>query len=294
MTAKSNLFNHIVVILESASKEDRVLKRAIQLARLNNGKLTLFRSLYGNPEIRKSNTEEQRQALLSAHRQQLAQLAHESGATELVQDTIISWQETIPNAIGNLCNSTRIDLIIKNSGHQLQLRQLLARNKDNFFIADCPAPVWLVKEREWDNNLEVLVGVDMGDDSIENHHMNRKILATGDELAKNLNAELHVVDCYFGEIGNMHFDYNNKRGFKRVATIREQHSEKLKLYINEYALSDDSLHFETGIPDDAIPEKAQKLGAEVAIIGNNEDSNMFDRLFGDTAKNSSRPCPAIF
>jgi nucleotide-binding universal stress UspA family protein len=88
--------------------------------------------------------------------------------------------------------------------------------------------------------------------------------------------------------------YNRRRGFKREASIKEKHIEKLKLYIGEYSLAEDNLHFEEGIPDDSLPNKAAALNAEVAVIGNNED-NYMDRLLGDTALalTEAMPCDIL-
>ena len=58
-----------------------------------------------------------------------------------------------------------------------------------------------------------------------------------------------------------------------------------------YSLPEDVLHFEQGLPDDAIPDRAEKLNAEVAIIGNNEDSNFIDKYLGDTATELTKAMP---
>ena len=70
-----------------------------------------------------------------------------------------------------------------------------------------------------------------------------------------------------------------------------KHAERLKLYISEYALSDDMLHFAEGMPDLALLDTAADLNAEVAVIGNNEDTNYIDKIFGDTVVELAKAMP---
>jgi hypothetical protein len=43
----------------------------------------------------------------------------------------------------------------------------------------------------------------MNDNGYDNHLLNIKILTMSDPLASVLDAEMHVVDCFYGEIGTM-------------------------------------------------------------------------------------------
>ena len=212
-------------------------------------------------------------------------------ASDYLNDMIMSWQSKPSEAISKIAENNDFDLVLKAPYQQSEFKQMFRSGLDQYFVSECPLPLWLVKPRIWDNTLEVLSCVDMSDDDLNNQLLNQKILAFSDKLASALNAEMHVVDCFYGDVGSMRIDFDGSRGFKRQATVKEEHAEKLKLYINDFALSDDVLHFVEGIPDEAIADTAAKINAEVAVIGNNEDTNYFDKIFGDTAVELAKAMP---
>ncbi|GAB5379585.1 MAG: universal stress protein UspE [Aliiglaciecola sp.] len=292
MKKDSYAFSHILVVLNYNEDATVPLARATRLCKAFDAKMTVFVSSYkiingsSFDDIEDDLTQfvNQRQDIIN---QQLAKWE----ASDFLNRIIISWQQKPSKAVSQLIANTDFDLVLKAPYQQSEFKHLFRSGLDKYFVSECPLPVWLVKPRLWDDSFEVLACVDMGDDDHDNRMLNKKILAESDCLSQALQAQMHVVDCFYGEIGTMRIDYNSKRGFKREASIQQQHVEKLKLYINEYALSEDVLHFVEGMPDHALPDKAADINAEVAVIGNNEDTNVMDRIFGDTAVELAKAMP---
>ncbi len=277
-------FNHIMVVLEYNDGNLAPLARAARLTKGFASKLTVFISLHEMLNQKQSSV--QPDNLSTVVRQlelQIVQQLTQYDAHEALQEVILSWQLTPIKAIESIIAERDFDLILKSPYEQRDFTSLFRHGLDNYFISRCTIPVWMIKPRIWDDEIEVLACVDVADASIENHRMNKQILAYTDHLCGVLAAQMHVIDCYYGEIGSMNIDFNNKRGFKLDVSVKQQHKEKLQLFISEYAVAGDALHFAEGIPDDALPQKASLLNAELVVIGNNEDSNFFDRTFGDTA-----------
>jgi universal stress protein E len=283
---------HVLVVL--AHEEDKAipLASAARLCAAMSATMTVFVSVHHIFSHREyEGIEDDLAKMVKRDEDEIKTLLEEYAGTDYLNSIVISWQQKLVNAISTLVDKNSYDLILKAPHQQSEFEQFFVDGLDRYFIRDCPLPVWLVKSRQWDDSYEVMACVDMSDNEFDNHLMNRKILAESDSVAKVLRAEMHVVDCYYGEIGTMSIDYNTRRGFKREASVKKQHVEKLKLYINEYALSEDVLHFVEGIPDDSIPEKAAAINAEVAVIGNNEDNNVITRIFGDTAAFLAKAMP---
>lgn len=285
-------FKHILVVVGSDEDPSIPLARAIRLCEAHSGKMSVFISMHkAISEKRHQDTPDDLTLLVNKQRESITGQLDKLSGGEYLDDIIISSQHKPSIAVAKLLETASFDLVLKAPYQQSEFKGLFRSGLDHYFVSDCALPVWMVKPRLWDSQIEVLACVDMGDDDFDNHALNRKILSTSDHISGLLDAQMHVVDCFYGEIGTMRIDYNDKRGFKREATIKQQHIEKLKLYISEYALSDDVLHFEQGIPDDAIPNKAASLNAELAVIGNNEDTNFIDKIFGDTAMILAKAMP---
>jgi universal stress protein E len=285
-------FEHLLIVLESEEDISVALARGVRLCKLFSAKMTIFVSFHNAMQgTNKADLADDLSAIVSQHKDAIGEYLASCDANEFLNNIILSWKQIPSLAVKEMLSSYDFDLVVKTPYHQDDFKKLFRSGLDRYFMGDCPLPVWMIKPRVWDNDIEVLACVDMNDEAFNNHLLNKKILATSDKLARAMSAQMHVVDCYFGEVGSLSINYNSKRGFKREATVREKHIEKLKLYINEYSLAEDQLHFETGLPDDALPQTAAALNAEVAVIGNNEDTNYVARLFGDTAVTLAKAMP---
>jgi universal stress protein E len=292
MSKETKIFERLLVVLESEEDPSVPLARAARLCRAFSAKMTVFVSFYNVMHgTKKSELVDDLSVIVREQQNKIQTQLTAFGANELFDNIIFSWKEMPSHAIKKILNGSDFDLVVKAPYQQDDFKKLFRSGLDQYFVGECPLPVWMVKPRLWDDDIEVLACVDMNDEDFDNHRLNKKILSTSDKLAGAMGAQMHVVDCYFGEIGSLSINYNSKRGFKRQASIKEQHIDKLKLYISEYSLADDQLHFEEGVPDDALPQTAAALDAEVSVIGNNEDSHYVARLFGDTAVNLARAMP---
>jgi len=291
----SNKFKHILVVLNEEISTDISLERAIKFAEKNNAQITVFRTLY--QKLGQSNEKIaddlslyvlDQQRIVSERYNQLTQ-------QDLSLNIIISWQEPPVKAISHIIKNTDINLIMKSPKPKQHFKDLFSTGLDHFLIRDCSVPIWMVKAHPWEESIEVLTCLDVEDDSASNRTLNYQILDVGQQMRGLYNAELHLIDCYYGERTSMTIDYDEKTGFKQIKTVKQEHHEMLKEYLKDYQTNDHIVHLIAGTPDDSIPREAKKLNAELTIIGNNKDSNIIDRTFGDTAKRLSdnMPCDIL-
>lgn len=292
MSSDISPFKHLLVVLESDEDLTVPLTRAALLCKTFSARMTVFVSYHRiMAGKQKSELPDDLLTIVNQQRAAIENSLEGMDSKDVLENLICSWKEKPSLAISALITNSTFDLVLKSPYKQGEYKKLFKSGLDHYFVRDCPLPLWMVKPRQWDDKLEVLACIDMCDEDLNTHQSNKAILATSDALARLLDAQMHVVDCYYGEIGSLRIDYSDKRGFKRQASIKEQHIEKLKLFIGEYALADDQLHVEEGIPDDTLPNTAAALNAEVTVIGNNEDTNYIDRLFGDTAVALTKAMP---
>ncbi|MGQ8364248.1 universal stress protein [Glaciecola sp. 1036] len=285
-------FQHILVVLDASEDFAIPLTRASQMCKLMDAKMSVLISCFAVLSVKnKSALNDDLGDMVDQLREDVKEQLEQLKTVELLDKTFLSWQEKTSLATQRLIEDRKFDLVIKAPVQQGEFKKLFRSGLDKYFVSDCPLPVWMIKPREWDQDIQVMACIDMADKAHENVLMNKHILSISDRLTGLLGGHMHVTDCFYGEIGSMRVDYNSKRGFKRQASVKEQHLEQLKSYIHDYSLMDDQLHFEEGIPDDVIPSRAAALGAELVVIGNNEDSNIFDRIMGDTAVTLTQAMP---
>lgn len=289
-------FERILVILDHQDTDAIAFRRAIRLAKANGGKVNILVDWH-DPLRGKEHSALADDLLSSIQEMQslLQQLVDKFEAHAHLGEQQVLWKTPLEKSLQGYLASHEVDLIMKAGEHKPGIGNWLMGKQERYLIHDCPVPTWILKPRAWDQDIQVLIALDMEDEGGANQYMNQKIIRTGSRMAEFFGGELHLVDCYFGEIGTMTFEYDSQTGFKRDASIKEQHIAKLQALMDNHEVLDVSIHLEQGIPDDAIPDKAKELAAELVVIGNNQDSGVLDKLFGDTAKVlvQSMPCDLL-
>jgi nucleotide-binding universal stress UspA family protein len=199
---KHKLFQHILVVINPQDETDMLLRRAIQLAEKNSSKITLFNSFHQHMPSSIGDEdgaafEQQQQELIH---QQVKQLSQQS----LDLEVIISWQQGIVKAIGELVSQSAISLVIKSPQMKTTVREFFSTGIDNYLLRTSKLPLWLVKPRTWDANIEILAALDIEDESATNEVLNGQILTTGDQLKAELtiignNKDSNILDRILGD-----------------------------------------------------------------------------------------------
>ncbi|MDP5031456.1 MAG: universal stress protein [Paraglaciecola sp.] len=271
---------HAFVIIDDNHHDLAVLRRTV--ACLGNT-LQTIKVYRHTAQCHPKNTE----LWLQWQRSQIAEFTHLLAEFNLDIEVsyLFTHQHFHPEEFEQTIKQHQIDLVLKLSSGMHFFDGVFGSRLDHYFIADCSVPVWIVKSRVWDTDIEVLACLDVDDRSEINHKLNVDILKLSECMAHHLKGQLHVIDCFWGEVASMSFELDKSGRFKRTASILTHHQALLEGYVEQYALAQQSLHIVEGTPDFAIPDTAAHLNAELVVIGNNADHGILDRLFGDTAAN---------
>ena len=273
-------FKHVLVLIEDKHQDMVALNRALRCLGPELSKLTVYRQ----SKIHKPVNAEQEQ--LWQEQETSAINAHLStGNYSFELNIVFNCCGFEVKEFSSFLKVCQPDVIFKFNTAQQFLQGMFRDKAERYFVSDCDYPVWIVKPRTWDEQVEVLCCLDIDDKSEINHKLNSNVLATSDQLARLLGGQLHVIDCFFGEVCSMSFEVESSGHFKRTTSVMEQHKQLIQTYISGLTLTEQSLHVVSGTPDFAIPDTADSLQAELVVIGNNADHGIMDRLFGDTAVN---------
>lgn len=286
-TQKLVLFKTSLAVIGSDDDIDMVMNRAVRVAQRSAGKITILMSYYKQLDDISEETIDQ---YIQEKKQKVEDKITLLDGSALIDEIVFSWKKPTWEVATELLNKQHFGVIFKSPEPHHMFKDLFSNNLDNVFINQCSTPVWLIKPKPWVADCEILACIDVANNSAKHQSLNHQIMAVSDSIAQLFSAQLHVIDCYYGEIGSMRIDYNAKTGFKREASLKEQHQEMVKPFIQDYCVADDALHFLEGIPDDAIPDTALELCAELTVIGDT-GSSFSERLFGDTALRLSGKMP---
>jgi universal stress protein E len=265
-------FTHAMVIVEDKHSSYCALQRLIQSYSAELQRLTIYRLSPTMHDVAQQQSE----------RDAINAVLSEFSSNIKVE--IVFYARVFNNTdFDSILLGLKPDVIVKMHSGQRFFEGFFKDKLEQYLISSSTYPIWIVKPHVWDETIQVLACLDLDDDTPANHQLNTRILASGDSMARQLSGDLHVIDCFFGEVCSMSFEQEDSGEFKRTTSVKLQHQQLIDAYVADYSVADNGVHLIAGTPDFAIPDLVSELHAELVVIGNNVDRGILAKLFGDTA-----------
>ena len=174
----------------------------------------------------------------------------------IMTEDLVQW-------VADYCKNKDFDLILK-SGHRSET--LFHTPCDWELIRRLQTPVLLVNQQHWRSKHAVLVAINPAAKDDVHRSLNSDILGWTRKWAQTFDCELHII--YSLPVSNIlkEFDIIDMNEYAR--THRAEGEEKLADLLEEHDLSNVKLHIVAGAPERTIPQYANKLKAELVIMGN--------------------------
>ena len=282
----NSIFKHILVIESSSDTNNFVLQRAVDVAKQNHVKITVFRSFYKEVHDKKFDSGLPDDLSLFVLQQQLLICEKFNRLTDedLDLDIIISWQAPAVTSIAAIINANKISLVMRLFHKENHLLDLFTLSVERYLTRHCELPVWLVKNNAQLPEYKILACLDIDDDTETNKALNHTILDASEQLIPLKSAELHILDCYYGESASIAINYDADSGFREGVSVKRQHMKTINKYVAAHANINGTVHLNESMPDDDIPQTADELHVGLTIIGNCKHDHFFNRMLGDSSQ----------
>jgi nucleotide-binding universal stress UspA family protein len=189
------------------------------------------------------------------------------------------------------------DLVIKPAENPGWTARLFGSD-DMHLLRKCPCPVWLTKPDEKSNYDCILAAVDLGPEpeDVLDASLNRRLLELASSLALSDFAALHVVHAWeaIGEAALRTWsDKPELASLRYVEAERSRHEagmEQLRKHLRDqvgeeaYAYLCPSFHLQRGAATQVIPELAQRLQADLVVMGTLGRAGISGLFIGNTAE----------
>ncbi|MCW8971694.1 MAG: universal stress protein [Gammaproteobacteria bacterium] len=293
-------FQSILYVSETSVEQDSALARAVSLAENNQAALTVIdvipplsagiRLPHGGP------ISADLQALaVSEHRQALEALVAPYRTRLSIQVDVLvglTFLETIRAVIRNAH-----DLVIKPAENPDFVERLFGGD-DMHLLRKCPCPVWLMKPGEKSNYQRILAAVDFDPEmpSAPEQGPNSEILELAASLAVSDFAELHLVHAWDTpaemllrswsdnpEEAVLHYVETERLRHKRgMDAIKSMLQERLGKEAYEYISP--RYHLTQGVAKQVIPQTAERVGADLVVMGTLARTGVRGLFIGNTAE----------
>ncbi len=295
-------FKNLLLVLEDSADQEVALQRAIDLATINQARLTIIDVLKDVPHdmsrlMGQSWSRELHQIMVKERRSGLEELIE--GIRTEVPVTIDVLQGTPFLEIIRKVLQGGHDLVLKSARQKNVMQRMLFGSSDMHLLRKCPCPVWLLKPGEQEKYQCILAAVDIEPsvDDQKTDALNRQILEMAASVAFGQFSELHIVHAWHVVGKSMltsHRFKSQKEEVKRWIEIQGQDiKNRHRAFENQLQtlLGDkeqDYLHLKVhmleGQAEQVIPQLAEEIKADLVVMGTVARTGLPGFIMGNTAE----------
>ena len=275
------------------------MDRAAWLANILGAELALFicyyneylagDRLFDSPSLGKARRE-----IISGYRTHLENLAEPLRNAGLTVSTSATWDHPLYEGVVRHALATRADIVFKDTHHHSVLTRALLTNTDWNLIRSCPVPLWLVKPHDLSENPLFIAAIDPFHQHDKPAALDDKILVLTKALADKSSGEVHAFHGYDPQIdvttANAYFPVSLP--FDEIETqMHDQHEQRFLEFTEFHGLDHEHEHLVAGLTHEELPSMAEKMNADVIVMGA-VARNRWKRLFiGATAERTLEHLP---
>lgn len=277
------------------------MHRAAWLAKHSGAKLELMVCYYneylsGDRLFDSPSLEKARGELISGQSKHLEELAEPFRRDDIVVTTSAVWDHPLHEGIVRHAVHTGADVVFKDTHHHSAVSRALLTNTDWNLIRTCPVPLWLVKPHDVGDVPEFVAAIDPMNQHDKPAALDDEILQVSKTLAEAVDGTVHAFHSYDPRIAvatatanayipvSLPFDEIEQQ-------MQEDHQKRFGEITSFHGVPEENAHLVAGMTHEELPAIAEKLEADVVVMGA-VARNRWKRLFiGATAERTLEQLP---
>ena len=282
-------YNNVLVVLDPSVEQQKALNRAIELTRLQGGKLTAFLSVYDfsyemTTMLSGEERESMRQAVIKDRELWLSDYLAAPRAGGINIDVKVVWHNRPFEAVVQAVLEEGYDLVIKGTHDHDVLKSMIFTPTDWHILRKCPCPVLLVKDHDWPQGGNIIAAVNAGSQQEHHQALNLSVIAKAQQMAAMLNADTHLVNAYPGTPVNIAIEIPEFNPQEYNSTMKAHHADAISALATKSNIAASHCHVSEGMPEDVLPQLATQLDAEIMVIGTIGRTGLSAAIIGNTAE----------
>ena len=191
----------------------------------------------------------------------------------------VVWQKDIHTWIADQSRKSDFDLIIKTGNRS---ESLWYTPTDWKMMRECMTPTYIVARKAWKKQAVVLATLDFDSRSRAQQKLNRDVLQEAALIAQLTGTQLHI--CHVIAVSQVLSDMDLVDPKRLKRNFNEKSLPKLVALAKEYGVAEDAVHVSTGAPNREIPRLANRLKAELGVMGGFGRKGAASVMLGNTAE----------
>ncbi|MDH3748614.1 MAG: universal stress protein [Gammaproteobacteria bacterium] len=291
----------ILAVIDPTVEEQPAMHRAAWLAKRCGASLELLVCYYneylsGDRLFDSPSLEKARAEIMGGQSKHLEDIAEPIRDDGIVVTTSAIWDHPLFEGIVRHAIEISADIVFKDTHHHSAVARALLTNTDWNLIRTCPVPLWLVKPTEMSEEPAFVAAIDPLNQHDKPAALDDEILQLGKTLADNVGGSLHAFHSYDPRIAvatatanayipvSLPFDEIEQQ-------MHDDHKKRFVEITSFHGVDDDKAHLVAGMTHEELPIVAEKIHADVVIMGA-VARNRWKRLFiGATAERTLERLP---
>ncbi|TYG33403.1 universal stress protein UspE [Lonepinella koalarum] len=288
-------FNNILVILNPENEKQYSLARAVRLVKEQKSEfpvnITVFLPVYDlsyemSALLSSEEREEMHRTVVEQRQKDVQPYLDKYTDPMIIFHSRVVWSSNESEAIVAEIENNHYDLVIKYTKEEESLTSLFITPMDWQLLRKCPTPLLMVRDGDWKHQRRILVAVNVSSGDKEYHDIfNQELVSLSMDLADQLGrGNVHLVSAYPPTPMNMAIDLPEFHSSEYINGVRGQYLINMKALRQRFGISEDHTHVYEGFPEEVIPQVAEKIEAELVILGTVGRTGLSAALLGNTAE----------
>ena len=291
----------ILAVVDPTVVDQPAVRRAAWLAKSSSAELELLVCYYneylsGDRLFDSPSLEKARDEVIENHEKHLETLAEPLRADGVVVKTSAIWDHPLYEGIVRHAIESHADIVIKDTHHHSAVTRALLTNTDWNLIRTCPIPLWLVKPRDMGTRPVFVAAIDPMHQHDKPAALDDEILHVSKGIAEKVSGDVHAFHAYDPRIAvatatanayipvSLPFDEIEQQ-------MHEDHEKRFNEITDFHKVDKDKAHLVAGLTHEELPLIADKVKADVVVMGA-VARNRWKRLFiGATAERTLEDLP---
>ncbi|WP_283786309.1 universal stress protein [Bermanella sp. WJH001] len=279
---------NVLLLLDQEVGNHNAIKRAMQICQEHDANLFVTTYVYNHACEEGSLSDLDMRHELKSMLLEQAQAWAENLFKELYlpADTPLSicWCRHAYQAVIDNSEDASFDLVIKAAAKHHNIVERVLQHQDWNLLKHCPAPVLLVKAKAAWEARTVIAAVDAT--SLDKSHkiINEHIFEFIEIINQDDKYNVHMVNSYpmlsltLASLPDAPIPEDLQQ------YVVDQHTQACEILAEKYNIADDNIHIIEGEPEEAITKTAEKLDADVIVVGILNEEDLQSVILGSTVE----------
>jgi universal stress protein E len=286
-----SIYSKILVVADINHDEQPALARAMQLAAKSKStsRITFFLSIYDfsydmTSMLSVDERDAMRRGVIHQREQWMKKVAEPYVDESVMFDVKVVWHNRPYEAIIGEVFAGEHDILIKGTRKHDVLESVIFTPTDWHLLRKCPTPVLLVKNATWPEYANIIASVHVGSE-VETHlQLNDIMVDQLLSLTSRLGATPYLVNAYPVTPANITIELPEFDPTTYTDAVRGHHLTSMKALRQKHGIDEAQTIVQQGLPEDVIPEAAEKLSAAMVILGTTGRTGLSAVFIGNTAE----------